>query len=381
VADFERLDFLGLQSLSDFQLLWDTMNDTRRYYALSELERTAFVSPGVKRLGNSNVLRSLVIRTANMLPAYDPREPNNALPTNILVGSYFVTALTSAPAWVTNDLPPIKATHALVCSFRAFPGGEQSIVIPAAVCEVPVDTQGYLIQLTEKSRKWYRGPFASSFSQLNRVLHGRLKRDFADLVEDLEERVESSKDNVSVMGAQLPRSILAYWGAIILLCVQAYFVAYLRWYTRRHSIHSGDVDFPWFGFFSDPLSKALFVVSAVALPVIAAVCLGVSALASHPLRLRGTLTLLLLFPFGALGVKACVTSRTAGKRVFFAFLTLAFAVGVILGIGLAEQEGVSECWCELIPVVVMTPCVALAWMTFDAIRLFWSTTGSKVSPG
>jgi len=75
-------------------------------------------------------------------------------------------------------------------------------------------------------------------------------------------------------GMKFPAGQITFWGDILLLSVQLYFLVYLRQLSGKLKPDDAGWDVPWIGMNSSATSKVMCCVSFAVMPVVASTCIG-----------------------------------------------------------------------------------------------------------
>lgn len=129
---------------------------------------------------------------------------------------------------------------------------------------------GRLTGLVDRERGLFDDSFAALLSQKS-IVRDRV---ISSIATDLASRASAPDEPVEVLGFKVPRSAVSGWGLILLVSIQAYFVADLR-RIQQLSI-SGDTkrQFAWIALFPSFGPRLLTLSSVTVLPLSAAVILA-----------------------------------------------------------------------------------------------------------
>jgi hypothetical protein len=143
------------------------------------------------------------------------------------------------------------------------------------------------------------GVFSRSFSDLSVAGRDRMDLPFQDIKEFLHDEAAKGPEVFEAFGMKFPAGQITFWGLVLLLSVQLYFLAYLRQLVGKLKGEDPGWDVPWIGMDSSSISKTILYGSLVVLPFAAAILLGWQATARissgywerldywyHPIQLR-----------------------------------------------------------------------------------------------
>jgi len=115
--------------------------------------------------------------------------------------------------------------------------------------------------------RWLAGRFENAFPALS-SLSGN---DRGMLLTELRDRVQtvarSSQQPLQLFGMSIPAQALTWWGPIVILSVQLYFLVHFR--ALSALANAAELVYPWIALYDDRLARLVFITSAVALPPLA----------------------------------------------------------------------------------------------------------------
>jgi hypothetical protein len=118
------------------------------------------------------------------------------------------------------------------------------------------------------------GLFAQSFRDLSIAAHDEADLPLETIKDFLHDEAAKGPEVFEAFGMKFPAGQITFWGAILLLSVQLYFLVYLRQLFGKLKPEDPGWDVPWIGMDSSALSKMILYISLAVLPVIASILLG-----------------------------------------------------------------------------------------------------------
>jgi hypothetical protein len=143
-------------------------------------------------------------------------------------------------------------------------------VLPVYVVEQEVSQQTLLKNYTNLKS----GVFEKSFADLASATQGQGDLPLEDIKNFLHDEASKGPEVFEAFGMKFPAGQITFWGVVLLLSVQLYFLVYLRQLLGKLKPDDPGWDVPWIGMDSSPLSNAILYVSLVILPCIAAILLS-----------------------------------------------------------------------------------------------------------
>ena len=128
-----------------------------------------------------------------------------------------------------------------------------------------------VIRPVNESSGWEGRPFNESFPDLSEAMTGRSGEDMDTLSHQIFEESSKGAESFEVFGVKFPAEQVTWWGIILLIGIQLYFVMYLRRLSDNINPDDPGWDVPWMAMDSSLLARAMLWVSMVALPTTAAV--------------------------------------------------------------------------------------------------------------
>jgi hypothetical protein len=125
---------------------------------------------------------------------------------------------------------------------------------------------------------WQPGPFDVAFSDLARAAHDKEMQDLESIGKIISQVTSQTAETFEAFGMKFPTDKIAIWGIFVLLCVQLYFLTYLRQLSGKLRVDDAGWDVPWIGMNQSLLAVSIFFVSLILLPLLAVVLLARQAL-------------------------------------------------------------------------------------------------------
>jgi hypothetical protein len=121
---------------------------------------------------------------------------------------------------------------------------------------------------------WRRGPFIDAFYDLDRAAREYKTLKLERLDKLLSDEASKGPEVFEALGMKFPAGEITFWGVILLLSVQLYFLVYLRQLFGKLKRDDPGWDVPWIGMNFSELSNTILYVSLVILPFVASILLG-----------------------------------------------------------------------------------------------------------
>jgi hypothetical protein len=150
-------------------------------------------------------------------------------------------------------------------------------------CEELISLQGYeslQTLLPEAARhRWKPGRFAHSFPELAQLTKDLEVGTIETWKVKLEEQRLRTGESFEAVGIKIPADAVTKWGIFLVLAVQLYFLCHLVELSRKLRSSDPGWEVAWIGMYQKPLGALVFSCSALLLPVVAVLVLGLSGLA------------------------------------------------------------------------------------------------------
>lgn len=88
----------------------------------------------------------------------------------------------------------------------------------------------------------------------------------------IENQMKIRTESISVLGLNIPSELLLNWGMVVVVTLQLYLLMHLKSYCKLLS-STPTYEVAWIGYYTDALSKTIFIVTALMLPVISVLIL------------------------------------------------------------------------------------------------------------
>ncbi len=128
-----------------------------------------------------------------------------------------------------------------------------------------IDVQGMLA--AKASAKWPRGTFAFTFPDLAEATRGVTTLTLADLPDELRRKEQIAGETLKVSGVELRSSSLGFWGIIVLLSLQLYFLLHLSALRGRLNVDDKGWSFPWIVLYRTALAFFVSTITLCAAPI------------------------------------------------------------------------------------------------------------------
>lgn len=90
--------------------------------------------------------------------------------------------------------------------------------------------------------------------------------------EHIENQIKIRTESISVVGLKIPSELLLSWGVVIIITLQLYLLMHLKFYCKLLSINQ-NYEVAWIGYYTDLLSKTIFITTVLVIPVITVIVL------------------------------------------------------------------------------------------------------------
>jgi hypothetical protein len=121
---------------------------------------------------------------------------------------------------------------------------------------------------------WRTGNYRAAFYDLDEAAREYGSLSFDQVSTLLAADSSKTQDVLEVFGMKFPAGQITFWGDILILNVQLYFLVYLRRLSGKLNRDDSGWDVPWIGMDSSMPSRMMSYASFVILPVVAAVFVG-----------------------------------------------------------------------------------------------------------
>jgi hypothetical protein len=128
------------------------------------------------------------------------------------------------------------------------------------------DLRAQSILADKGAKNWSPGSFDQTFPDLAALSDGLGALQPEQIGRVLRNLRERTGKEVEVSGLKLPLEVITRWGLVIIVGIQLYFWIDLRSFAGR-PVTALELEFPWLGFYQDRISRIVFLMSAVLLPV------------------------------------------------------------------------------------------------------------------
>jgi hypothetical protein len=150
-------------------------------------------------------------------------------------------------------------------------GKDVSVFFPISGYDhVALDQQ----QLIVLFGNWRSGPFQQSFTDLAGATREFASLDLEDVRKLLSDDIAKGTEVFEAFGMKFPSAQVTWWGIILLLSIQLYFVTYLQLLSGKLRADDAGWDVPWIGMDQSTLGKQIFFFTVMLLPCIAVSLLG-----------------------------------------------------------------------------------------------------------
>jgi hypothetical protein len=154
--------------------------------------------------------------------------------------------------------------------------GEDKVLLPAPILQTTLDVQPTLIQTHPY---WKAGPFAASFSDLDKATANTQENSFEAISSNLQQEASKPKtDSFEVFGVKFPVEKATRWGILLIVGIQLYLWIHLHELSPRLKEADAGWDVAWIGVYRSLPARVLFVASTALLPVVTIAALGNNAL-------------------------------------------------------------------------------------------------------
>ena len=172
-----------------------------------------------------------------------------------------------------QDVPTSYQLHGTISAGRRY-----NLYFPIEQVE-PKGVDGQALLFRGKADVWHRGYFKNSFRELNALLQGTANLTWEEAGERVaDDEVHAPAESFDALGMKFPARVSLDWAVLVLLCVQWYLWAQLYEFRRRLQEQDEGWDVAWIGMYCSFPARALLMISALALPVMASLSIGVRRL-------------------------------------------------------------------------------------------------------
>jgi hypothetical protein len=123
---------------------------------------------------------------------------------------------------------------------------------------------------------WTQGPFEKSFFDLALATRALKTLELQDIQKLLSENGSRGSEVFEAFGMKFPAGQITLWGALLILGIQLYMLAYLRQFFEKLQTVDESPTTPWIGMDSSRLASSMFFTTIVPLPCLAMASLGIS---------------------------------------------------------------------------------------------------------
>jgi hypothetical protein len=130
-------------------------------------------------------------------------------------------------------------------------------------------------------KDWQTGSFAHAFPELNAEASDFNTITLAGTEARVQLQATTASNSISLLGLTIPLIQLTRWGPLVLVATQLYFWLHLHELVRKIEPDADGWDVAWIGIYRTLPAFIVALFSACVLPAVAAICLGVTFVASH----------------------------------------------------------------------------------------------------
>jgi hypothetical protein len=123
--------------------------------------------------------------------------------------------------------------------------------------------------------------FDSCFPDLVKATKGLETLSLSDLRSHLIQQLEKGDSVFEAFGLKIPVAQLTFWGIVVVLSVQLYFLLHLREFHAKIRPRDTGWDVPWIGVYPSVLSRAVYFTTTTVMPVVAVALLAYRATVSR----------------------------------------------------------------------------------------------------
>jgi hypothetical protein len=113
---------------------------------------------------------------------------------------------------------------------------------------------------------------------LARAAQGKEMQDLDSTRKMISDVTSKAAETFEAFGMKFPADQITIWGIVVLLCVQLYFLTYLRQLSGKLRADDAGWDVPWIGMKQSALAVCIFFVSLIVLPLLAVALLARQAI-------------------------------------------------------------------------------------------------------
>jgi hypothetical protein len=114
-----------------------------------------------------------------------------------------------------------------------------------------------------------KGEFDQAFVDLSRATAGMTDLELADIKEIVHDDAVKGPEVFEIFGMKFPAGQVTFWGIVLLLCVQLYFLTYLRQLSGKLRAEDPGWDVPWIAMDQSSVAQSLFFFTLIPLPLAA----------------------------------------------------------------------------------------------------------------
>jgi hypothetical protein len=122
--------------------------------------------------------------------------------------------------------------------------------------------------------KWKTGSFDSAFRDLLNAARELEVLEFGDIEKIISAESAKGSEVFEAFGMKFPVGQITFWGIVVLLSVQGYFLIYLKQLSGKLRDDDAGWDVPWIGMNQSGPSKTIFFATTLILPCLALAFLG-----------------------------------------------------------------------------------------------------------
>lgn len=141
---------------------------------------------------------------------------------------------------------------------------------------IPLETTDQNIQtlaIRYLNLPWAPGTFRESFSDLNAISTGLESLNLKQLEMHMATLRASGSGSVEIFNTKLPVDFLCTWGILILFGAQLYYYLHIQQFHSVFGSEKSEPSFPWIACYDSGISRFVYVVSIIILPVVTVIYL------------------------------------------------------------------------------------------------------------
>jgi hypothetical protein len=123
------------------------------------------------------------------------------------------------------------------------------------------------IILTWKDQFSNKAEFSECFPELYNVLLGLESLDLKEAEAYIEKLIKESSPVIEIFGATIRSNLFSFWGGLILIFLQLYFIVYYRMFSKKVKGPDALEDISWLALYSDAFSKIFWIAINAFTPV------------------------------------------------------------------------------------------------------------------